>query len=130
MMLQRTAKSCRSGAPMQASSLREEAQATVSNKRGHRGEHEVSRKTIARGMPVRSGVTVVTNSCVCFFTHEAAGASRARHSLRPLISEDRTFRQNSREACGEIAKLCPQEMSQFEKFESTKVCVVPANAGT
>src|SRR5260370_41320426 len=51
MMLMRTAKSCRSGAPMLASSLREEAQATVSNKRGHRGEREVSRKTIARGMP-------------------------------------------------------------------------------
>src|SRR6476619_4197978 len=51
MMLKRTAKSCRSDAPMLASSLREEAQATVSNKPGHRGEHEVSRKTIARGMP-------------------------------------------------------------------------------
>src|SRR5258705_12371453 len=36
---------------MLASSLREEAQMTVSNKPGHRGEHEVSRKTIARGMP-------------------------------------------------------------------------------
>src|SRR5260221_7280999 len=51
MMLMRTAKSCRSDAPMPASSLREEAQATVSNKPGHRGEREVSRKTIARGMP-------------------------------------------------------------------------------
>jgi hypothetical protein len=51
MMLKRTAKSCRSDAPMLASSLREEAQATVSNKPGHRGEREVSRKTIARGMP-------------------------------------------------------------------------------
>src|SRR6476661_8659132 len=51
MMLMRTAKSCRSDAPMLASSLREEAQATVSNKPGHRGEHEVSRKTIAQGRP-------------------------------------------------------------------------------
>src|SRR6266403_4923350 len=51
MMLKRTAKSCRSDAPMLASSLREEAQATVSNKPGHRGDHEVRRKTIARGMP-------------------------------------------------------------------------------
>src|SRR5258706_5735032 len=51
MMLKRTAKSCRSDAPMLVSSLREEAQATVSNKPGHREEHEVSRKTIARGMP-------------------------------------------------------------------------------
>src|SRR5260370_11545876 len=44
-------QACRSDAPMLASSLREEAQATVSNKPGHRGEREVSRKTIARGMP-------------------------------------------------------------------------------
>jgi hypothetical protein len=34
---------------MPASSLREEAQATVSTKHGHREEHEVSRKTIAQG---------------------------------------------------------------------------------
>ena len=39
---------------------------TVSNKRGHRGEREVSRKTIARGMPGETGVTVVT-MLVCFF---------------------------------------------------------------
>jgi hypothetical protein len=51
MMPKRTAKSCRSGAPMPASSLREAAQATVSNKPGHREEHEVSRKTIAQGEP-------------------------------------------------------------------------------
>src|SRR5258707_1033293 len=91
----RTAKSCRSDAPMLASSLREAAQATVSNKPGHRGEREVSRKTIARGMPGRSGVTVVTMLvCLFYFACEAAGASRARHSLRPLISEDGTFLAN------------------------------------
>src|SRR6478672_13612090 len=60
MALVRTAKSCRSDAPMLASSLREDAQATVSNKPGHRGDHEVRRKTIARGCRVISGVTVVT----------------------------------------------------------------------
>src|SRR6476661_11030174 len=98
----RTAKSCGSDAPMPASSLREDAQATVSNKHGHRGEREVSRKTIARGMPGRSGVTVVTNSCVCFFTHEAAGALSARHSLRPLISEARTID-------AKLGRLAPRE---------------------
>ena len=87
----RTAKSCRSDAPMPASSLREDAQATVSNKHGHRGEREVSRKTIARGMPGETGVTVVTMLVCLFFTHEAAGALSARHSLRPLISESGTF---------------------------------------
>jgi hypothetical protein len=49
MMLMRTVKSCRSDAPGLASSLREEAQATVTIKPGHRGEREVSRKTIAQG---------------------------------------------------------------------------------
>src|SRR5260221_10005547 len=39
---------------------------TVSNKRGHRGEREISRKTIAWGMPGETGVTVVT-MLVCFF---------------------------------------------------------------
>ena len=51
MTLMRTVKSCRSDAPMLASSLREVAEATVSNKPGHRGEREVSRKTIAQGRP-------------------------------------------------------------------------------
>jgi hypothetical protein len=69
MALMRTAKSCGSDAPMPASSLRSEAQATVSKKLGHRGEHEVSRKTIARGMPGRSGVTVVTTLVCLFFLH-------------------------------------------------------------
>src|SRR5260370_27511109 len=77
MVLQRTAKSCGSDAPMLASSLREEAQATVSNKPGHRGEREVSRKTIARGMPGETGVTVVT-ILVCFFiSHARLRAHRA-----------------------------------------------------
>jgi hypothetical protein len=48
-------------------------------KADRRGEHEISRKTIARGMPGDSGVTVVT-TLVCFFTlparlraHQAPG---------------------------------------------------------
>src|SRR5207247_8456927 len=39
----RTAKSCGSDAPTLASSLREEAQMTVANKPGHRGEREGNR---------------------------------------------------------------------------------------
>src|SRR5258706_13340443 len=70
MMLMRTAKSCGSDAPGLASSLREDAQATVTTKPGHRGEREVSRKTIARGMPGETGVTVVT-TLVCFFISHA-----------------------------------------------------------
>src|SRR5712675_928747 len=86
MALTRTAKSCGSDAPMLASSLREEAQATVSNKPGHRGEREVSRKTIARGMPGDFRCDRGDYARVLFsFAREAAGASSARHSLRPLI---------------------------------------------
>src|SRR5258708_16914301 len=59
---------------------------TVARKPGHRGERAISRKTIARGMPDVSGVTVVTTLvCSFYFACEAAGASRARHSLRPHI---------------------------------------------
>src|SRR5258708_29598997 len=94
MMLKRTAKSCRSGAPMLASSLREDAQATVSNKPGHRGEREVSRKTIARGMPGRSGVTVVT-MLVYFFhlyarlrVHQAPGIPCALCLSRDIVLQN------------------------------------------
>src|SRR6476620_10330653 len=100
MMLMRTAKSCRSDAPMPASSLREDAQATVSNKHGHRGEREVSRKTIARGMPGDFRCDRGDYARVLFlFAREAAGASSARHSLRPLFSE----RQRNLQNPGEIA---------------------------
>ena len=88
MMPKRTAKSCGSDAPMPASSLREDAQATVSNKHGHRGEREVSRKTIARGMPGDFRCDRGDYARVPFlFAREAAGALSARHSLRPLLGE-------------------------------------------
>src|SRR6266704_3868155 len=78
MALTRRAKSCGSDAPMLASSLREEAQATVSNKPGHRGEHEGNRKTIARGMPGdfrcdRGDYARV----LCFISHARLRAHRA-----------------------------------------------------
>jgi hypothetical protein len=56
-------------------------------------------------MPGVSGVTVVT-TLVCYLhtAHEAAGASGARHSLRPLISEGGTFGPKLARTRGEIAK--------------------------
>src|SRR5258706_10000964 len=84
MMLKRTAKSCGSDAPGLASSLREEAQATVTTKPGHRGEREVSRKTIACGNAGRSWWTCGDYARVLFsFAREAAGALGTRHSPRP-----------------------------------------------
>jgi hypothetical protein len=57
-------------------------------------------------MPGVSGVTVVTNARVYYTTRAAAGASGARHSLRPLIFKGlHVSLENSREIRGEIAKL-------------------------
>jgi hypothetical protein len=49
----RTAKSCGPDTPTLVSSFQEAnaSGATVARKPGHRGEHEVSRKTIAQGRP-------------------------------------------------------------------------------
>jgi hypothetical protein len=80
---------------------------TVANKPGRRGEHEVSRKTIARGMPGVSGVTVVTNARVYYTTRAAAGAPGARHSLRLLMSEGRVS-CTTRALCAAIVhSSCP-----------------------
>src|SRR6478735_7275800 len=92
----RTAKSCGPDAPTLASSLREPGS------RGRRwqkspvtGEStKETVKTIARGMPGVSGVTVVTNARAFYTTRAAADASRVRHSLRPLIFRERNERQN------------------------------------
>ena len=81
----RTAKSCGPDAAVLASSLREEAQATVARKPITGEITKETVKTIARGMPGDPGVTVVTNARAFYTTRAAAGASSARHSLRPLI---------------------------------------------
>ena len=49
--LLRTAKSCGPDTPTLVSSWRSNPLATVARKPGHRGEHDISRKTIAQGMP-------------------------------------------------------------------------------
>src|SRR5436309_4739898 len=108
MALTRTAKSCGSDAPMLASSLREEAQMTVSNKPGHRGEREVSRKTIARGMPGRFRCDRGDYARVlCFILHARLRAHQAPGIPCALcFLRGRTSKQNSRERRGEIAKPC------------------------
>jgi hypothetical protein len=61
------------------------AGATVTTKAAHRGEHEVSRQTIARGKPGCLGCTCQTrvHSTLCS-AHGVTGAASARLSLRPL----------------------------------------------
>jgi hypothetical protein len=79
----------------------------VSNKHGHRGEHEVSRKTIARGMPGLLRCTCGDYARVLFsFAREATGASSARLSLRPLNFQGERFRPNSDASRRGIADLC------------------------
>src|ERR1700690_93141 len=77
----RTAKSCGPDASTLASSSWEASfsGATVAKEPDHRGEHEVSRKTIARGMPGVSGVTVVPNAGVTQTNRGVAGHPGHRH---------------------------------------------------
>jgi hypothetical protein len=91
MMLMRTAKSCGPDAPTLASSLRDFSQATVARKPGHRGERDISVKTIARGMPGVSGVTVVT-TLVCSFLFCMRGYGRIARPAFPAPSVCRGIR--------------------------------------
>jgi hypothetical protein len=56
---------------------------TVTNKPGHRGEREATVKTIARGMPDVSGVTVVTNACA--FYQCARGFCNGHRRVNPFL---------------------------------------------
>src|SRR5689334_21708330 len=74
---QRTAKSCGPGAATLASIRPARAgTATVARKAVHRGEHEVSRKAIARGKPGCLGCTCQTR--VHFFTTQSHTVLRAQ----------------------------------------------------
>jgi hypothetical protein len=83
----RTAKSCGPDIPTLISSRQQclrIAPATVTKKPVRRGEHEGNRKTIARGMPGASGVTVVT--CSCAFFHCTRGCGRIERPAFPAPS--------------------------------------------
>jgi hypothetical protein len=84
--LKRTAKSCGPGAPTLALRSWSDPRTTGAKEPGPRGEHEISRKTIAQGRPDDSAPPVVTT--VCFLPmHTGRGcALSTRSSLRPLIS--------------------------------------------
>ena len=94
MALTRTAKSCGSDAPMLASSLREEAQATVSNKL-------VTGKSTKETVKPLRGECRVDFRCdrgdyarvlTSLIAREASGALGARHSLRPLNFQGQDFK--------------------------------------
>src|ERR1700722_13447092 len=89
----RTAKSCGPDAPTLASSFADQSARRrwqTSPVTGESAKETV--KTIARGMPGESGVTVVTMLvCFFYFAREAAGALGTRHSLRPPVFEGGSF---------------------------------------
>ena len=59
--------------------------ATVTRKPDHRGDHVISRKTIARGMPGDAGEPVVTNSYALLFCMRGCG--RIERPAFPAPSE-------------------------------------------
>jgi hypothetical protein len=80
----RTAKSCGPDASMVGVKLAEEIPPmTVTTKPDHRGEYEISCKTIACGNAGCPGATVVTNARAYYSTRAAAGATGTRHSPLP-----------------------------------------------
>src|SRR6266581_9041270 len=87
---------------------------TVSNKPGHRGEHEGSRKTIARGMPglLRCTCGDYARVLTSHFAREAVGALGTRHSLRPLFSLGGRSLQNSGASRRGNAKACSKLASR------------------
>src|SRR5258705_4086089 len=125
MMLMRTAKSCGSDAPIVGVKPVRRSAGDGVKKRGHRGEREVNRKTIARGMPGRSGVTAVTNSYAFFIAYEAAGALGTRHSLRPLFSERRNdfCKPRAHHAAGR--RTCDWRHCEERKRRSNQDLVIP-----
>ena len=63
-------------------------------KPGPQGEHDISVKTIAQGMPDDSAEPVVTAACF-LFCRRAMGEAIARHSLRPLLMQRVTIMHHS-----------------------------------
>ncbi len=114
MVPTRTAKSCGSDAPIVGvKSARRRAGDGV-KKRGHRGEREVSRKTIARGMPGRSGVTVVTNSYAFLFCMRGRGCIARPAFPAPSIFQGERFLQN-------LGRLAPRECGDISEIGTTSL---------
>src|SRR6266436_2559395 len=103
MTLQRTAKSCGSGAPTLALRSRERFRERRWQKSPVTGKStKETVKTIAQGMPA-DAVYLWLLTRVLFVAHAASGATRIRHSLRPLVSRGWFASENSGISCRENA---------------------------
>jgi hypothetical protein len=96
---------------------------TVTRRIRRRGEHGISRKTIAQGR--RNAPTVPVCSCAFSFVHfarETAGAASTRRSLRPLL-----FGRNDLQSPGETrrgnAEVCFHAV--IARSEATKQSILP-----
>jgi hypothetical protein len=94
--LRRTAKSCGPDAPTLASSRRSYPPMTGAKEPGPRGEHEISRKTIAQGRPDDPAPPVVLPRAT-FYARGPRVRAGTRSSLRPRYFEGQR-RINSRRA--------------------------------
>ena len=94
---------------------------TVTKEPDHRGEHEISRKTIARGMPDVSGVTVVTNARATY--QYTRGCGRTRRPAFPAPSILGGYRINA-----SLGRFAPRECESMSfviaRSEATKQSIV------
>ena len=124
----RTAKSCGSDAPIVGVKPVRRSTGDGVKKRGHRGEREVNRKTIARGMPGCSGVTVVTNSYAFLFCMRGRGRIARPAFPAPSDGRERDVTSKTRaKTCGEIARPCPYAAGCL-KFEYVRPSLRGAQA--
>src|SRR6266851_2089303 len=114
MALKRTAKSCGPDTPTLVSSRRATADDGGKQARSPGRARRKPLKPLRGECRAFSGVTVVTNARVYYSTRAAAGASGARHSLRPLSSEGQKFGQTSDAWRRENADICLSPMSGIE----------------
>src|SRR6202021_2751657 len=96
-LIWRTAKTCGPDPPTLVSSWRINPHNDGGKKADHRGEHGISRKPLRAGMSGDFRWLAVNTRVHTYYhsAHEAAGASGARHSPRPLIEEGGCFWQTS-----------------------------------
>ena len=93
----------------------DDPQATVTKEPDHRGEHEISRKTIARGMPDVSGVTVVTNARAYYQYTRGCGRTRRPAFPAPSVRRDKVYAHDSGAARREKESACVPTSSSLRK---------------
>jgi hypothetical protein len=137
-MLLRTAKSCGPDVPTLASSSRRLSRpyraqtkpyplTTVAKEPGHRGEHEISRKTIACGNAGRSGVLVVTR-VRSTNTKCTRGRGCSGHPAFPTPSSGRKINARLGRIASRGANVC-LELTVMASSDATRQPIFPLHLG-